>query len=746
MSKKEERKYLIRLWLLILGPLVALASIIIAVITLSDLPSLEELENPKSNLASEVISSDRKILGKYYIENRTDAQFNELSKKVVDALVATEDARFYKHSGVDFRALFRSMAGAVMGRSESTGGGSTITQQLAKMLFPRENLNRFSLIFRKFKEWVIAVKLEKNYTKDEIIAMYLNKFDFINNAVGIRSASAVYFSTTPDSLKYEEAAMLVGMAKNPSLFSPIRHPKRALERRNTVLAQMEKYKYINERQADSLQKLPLKVRFSPETNNDGTASYFREYLRDYMKKWCKNHKKPDGSNYNLYKDGLKIYTTINFTQQKYAEQAVDEWFGQELQKKFNDHWKGKKNAPFFNLSDKETNDLMKVSMKRSERYRVMKEEGKDDEEIEKSFHKKVEMTCFRWSGDFDTIMTPWDSMRYYKFFMQTGFMAMDPHTGYVTAWVGGINHKHFQYDHVKTGKRQVGSTFKPIVYTLAMQEEMSPCYQVPNIPITFELPEGGTWSPRNSDGKYGGMVTLKRGLALSINTVSAYIMKQYGPQAVVDLARKLGITSNIDVVPSLCLGTPDVSIFEMVGAYSAFANEGVWIEPTYITRIEDKNGIVLEEFQPRRVEAISPETAYLTLNLMKGVIDYGTGAYLRGAKYNLRCPIAGKTGTTQNNSDGWFMGITPDLVAGCWVGCEDRSAHFRSISLGAGGIVALPVWGKFMKRCMADQTLNLSQKEFEKPEGFNTKIELDCSKYKEDKEQEESIEMGEDDL
>jgi penicillin-binding protein 1A len=746
MSKKEEKKYVFRLWLLILGPLFALASIIIAVITLSDLPSLEELENPKSNLASEVISSDRKILGKYYIENRTDAQFNELSKKVVDALVATEDARFYKHSGVDFRALFRSMAGAVMGRSESTGGGSTITQQLAKMLFPRENLNRFSLIFRKFKEWVIAVKLEKNYTKDEIIAMYLNKFDFINNAVGIRSASAVYFSTTPDSLKFEEAAMLVGMAKNPSLFNPIRHPKRALERRNTVLAQMEKYKYITERQADSLQKLPLKVRFSPETNNDGTASYFREYLRDYMKKWCKTHKKPDGTNYNLYKDGLKIYTTINYTQQKYAEQAVDEWFGQELQKKFNDHWKGKKNAPFFNLSDKEISDLMKVSMKRSERYRVMKEEGKSDEEIEKAFHKKVEMTCFRWSGDFDTIMTPWDSMRYYKFFMQTGFMAMDPHTGYVTAWVGGINHKHFQYDHVKTGKRQVGSTFKPIVYTLAMQEEMSPCYQVPNIPITFELPEGGTWSPRNSDGKYGGMVTLKRGLALSINTVSAYIMKQYGPQAVVDLARKLGITSDIDVVPSLCLGTPDVSVFEMVGAYSAFANEGVWIEPTYITRIEDKNGIVLEEFQPRRVEAISPETAYLTLNLMKGVIDYGTGAYLRGAKYNLRCPIAGKTGTTQNNSDGWFMGITPDLVAGCWVGCEDRSAHFRSISLGAGGIVALPIWGKFMKRCMEDPTLNLSQKEFEVPSGFNLKIELDCSKYKEDKEQEESIEMGEDDL
>jgi len=746
MSKKEEKKYIHRLWFVILVPLVMLTSIIGGVLMFTDLPSLEELENPKSNLASEVISSDRKVLGKYYIENRTDAEFNTIDKKIVDALVATEDARFYEHSGVDFKALFRSMAGALMGRSESTGGGSTITQQLAKMLFPREHLNRFSLIFRKFKEWIIAVKLEKNYTKNEIIAMYLNKFDFINNAVGIKSAAAVYFSAKQDSVKYEEAAMLVGMAKNPSMFNPMKHPKRALDRRNTVLTQMEKYNYITERQLDSLQKLPLKVRFSPETNNDGVGAYFREYLRDYMKKWCKNHKKPDGTNYNLYKDGLKIYTTINYTQQQYAEQAVNEWIGGELQAKFFNHLKGKKNAPFYNLSDEETNDLLRVSMRRSERYRVMKEQGKSDTEIDKSFHKKVEMTCFRWSGDFDTIMTPWDSMRYYKYFIQTGFMAMDPHTGYIKAWVGGINHKHFQYDHVRTGKRQVGSTFKPIVYTLAMQEEMSPCYQVPNVPITFNLPEGGTWSPRNSDGKYGGMVTLKRGLALSINTVSAYIMKQFGPQAVIDLARKLGIQSPIDAVPALCLGTPDISVYEMVGAYSAYANEGVWIEPTFITRIEDKNGIVLEEFLPKHVEAISPETAYLTLNLMKGVIDYGTGAYLRGSKYNLTCPIAGKTGTTQNNSDGWFMGITPDLVAGCWVGCEDRSAHFRSISLGAGGIVALPIWGKFMKHCMEDKKLNLSQKNFDKPEGFNTKIELDCSKYKEDKDDDETIELGEDDV
>lgn len=746
MANKEEKKYVRRLWILLIGPFIFLALVIAGIIFFGDLPSLEELENPKSNLASEVISSDRKVLGKFYVENRTDIQFTELNKSVVNALVATEDARFYKHSGVDIRALIRSLTGAMLGKSETTGGGSTITQQLAKMLFPRENLNRLSLIFRKFKEWVIAVKLEKNYTKDEIIAMYLNKFDFINNAVGIKSASAVYFNTTTDSLKTEEAAMLVGMAKNPSMFNPVRHPKRAKDRRNTVLEQMQKYKYITERECDSLKNLPLRVRFSPESNNDGIAAYFREYVREYMKKWCKTHKKPDGSNYNLYKDGLKIYTTINYKQQQYAEQAVNEWIGAELQAKFYNHWKGKKNAPFYNVSDKEIDDILHVSMKRSERYRVMKEQGKSEGEIEKAFHKKVEMTCFRWRGEFDTIMTPWDSMRYYKYFLQTGFMAQDPHTGYITAWVGGINHRHFKYDHVKVGKRQVGSTFKPFVYTLAMQEEMSPCYQVPNIPVTFELPEGGTWSPRNADGKYGGMVTLKRGLALSINTVSAYIMKQYGPQAVVDLVRKLGITGDIDLVPSLCLGTPDVSVFEMVGAYSAFANEGVWIEPTFITRIEDKNGIVLEEFLPKRVEAISPETAFLTLNLMKGVIDYGTGAYLRGSKYNLRCAIAGKTGTTQNNSDGWFMGVTPDLVAGCWVGCEDRSAHFRTLSTGAGGIVALPIWGMFMKRCMADTTLHLSQKEFQAPDGFNTKIELDCSKYKEGKEAEESIEIGEDDI
>lgn len=734
MGKKEQqKKYIRRLWFIMLSPLFFIMLALAGSYYFSEFPSLEELENPKINLATEVYSIDHKVIGKYYIENRTDVNFNQLSKNLVNALVATEDARFYKHSGVDVKALFRSIYGVIAGRSESSGGGSTISQQLAKMLFPREKLSKVELIFRKFKEWIIAIRLEKNYTKDEIIAMYFNKFDFINNAVGIKSASAIYFDCEPFELKLQEAAVLVGMAKNPSLFNPVRHPKRSLERRNVVLKQMVKYKYLNERQYDSLKILPLAIKFTPQGHNEGTAAYFREYLRDFMKKWCKNHKRPDGKNYDLYKDGLKIYTTINSTMQTYAEEAVTEWLS-ELQGKFFTHWKGKSSAPFYRLNEKEINDLMTISMKRSERYRVMKEDGKSDEEILKAFKTPTEMSIFSWKGEKDTLMTPWDSMRYYKHFLRTGFIAIEPQTGYIQAWVGGINYKHFKYDHVKTGKRQVGSTFKPFVYTLAMQEEWSPCKQVPNVPVTFQLPEGGEWTPKNSDNKYGGMMTLKRGLALSVNTITAYVMKQFGPQAVVDLIRKMGIQDKVDVVPSLCLGTADLSVFDMVGANATFANEGVWVEPTFITRIEDKNGIVLEEFIPKRVEAISPQTAYLTVNLMKGVVDYGTGARLR-YKYGLTNPIAGKTGTTQNNSDGWFMGLTPDLVAGCWVGCEDRSAHFRSTDLGQGASMALPVWGLFMKKCLEDKTLNISKGDFVKPDGINPKLELDCSKYNEEKEE-----------
>ncbi|MES1222602.1 MAG: transglycosylase domain-containing protein, partial [Bacteroidota bacterium] len=688
-KKKDTSKYVKYFWLLAMTPLVLIAVFFIYLSVFADLPSLEELENPKSNLASEIISSDQQVLGKYYIENRTNVSFENLSPNLVNSLLASEDIRFYKHSGVDLRALARSLKGVILMR-EGTGGGSTITQQLAKMLFPREKKSLIATIFRKFKEWIIAVRLERNYTKDEIITMYLNKFDFINNAVGIKSAARIYFNSSPDSLKLEQAALLVGMVQNPTLFNPLRKPKNALERRNQVLYKMYKNDFVTREQYDSLKQLKLKINFHPEDQNQGMATYFREFLRDYMKDWCRENKKPDGSSYNLYKDGLKIYTTINSHMQQYAEQSVNDWLGKDLQDKFFKHWKGVKNAPFYHMNQKDIDHLMLTSMRRSERYRVMKAEGISEDSILLSFKKPVEMSVFSYKGDIDTVMSPMDSMRYYKYFLQTGFMSMDPHTGYIKAWVGGINYSHFKYDHVKMGKRQVGSTFKPFVYALAMQEGWSPCYQVPNIPVTFELPEGGTWSPKNSDGKYGGMMTLKKGLATSTNSITAYVMKQFGPQAVVDLAHKMGIQSHLDAVPSLCLGTCDISLYEMVGANATFANQGEWIEPMFITRIEDKNGNVLQEFIPKHVEALSQETAYLTLNLMKGVCDFGTGTRLR-FRYGLRNPIAGKTGTTQNNSDGWFMGITPDLVSGAWVGAEDRSVHFRSTDLGQGASMALPI-------------------------------------------------------
>jgi len=743
-SKKTDFKKQVRIfWVLTLTPLFLLSCFLFYLLFFSDLPSLEELENPKSNLASEIISVDRKVIGKYYIENRTNVSFREISPVLVNALIATEDARFYSHSGVDVRALARSLFG-VLTADEGAGGGSTITQQLAKMLFPRARLSKTELMLRKLKEWIIAIRLEKNYTKDEILAMYLNKFDFINNAVGIKSAARIYFNQDPKTLKIEQAAVLVGMAKNPTLFNPLRKKQNALERRNVVLYQMMKYKYITSNQFDSLKLLPLKVDYHPEDQNEGLATYFREYLRDYMKKWCNQHVRPDGKKYNIYKDGLRIYTTIDSRMQTYAEEAVKEWLGNELQAKFFSHWKGRKNAPFYNLSDQEVKDLMKTSMKRSERYRVLHERGLSDSEIERNFNQKTEMKVFSWKGPIDTVMTPMDSMRYSKFFLQTGFVSIDPASGGIRAWVGGIDHRFFQYDHVKQGKRQVGSTFKPFVYSLAMQEQWSPCYKVPNIPVTFDLPEGGTWSPRNSDGKYGGMMTLKKALALSTNSVTAFITKQFGPQAVVDMAYKMGITSKLEAVPSLCLGTCDLSVFELTGANATLANMGVWTEPNFITRIEDKNGNVLEEFIPRRTEAISKETAFLTLNLMKGVVDHGTGIRLR-YKHGITAPVAGKTGTTQNNSDGWFIGITPELVSGVWVGCEDRSAHFRSTDLGQGASMALPIWGIYMKKVYDDKRLNISQKDFERPEGLDSKIELDCSKYNQDKEsEEESTEFGED--
>lgn len=697
---------------------------------LGDLPSVEELQNPKSNLATVIYSSDAKVLGKYYNENRVNVTFKELDKDLTNALVATEDARFYEHSGVDIKALFRAVSGVVTGGSK--GGGSTITQQLAKMMFPREKLSKLQLATRKMKEWVIATRLEKNYTKEEIMAMYLNKFDFLNLAVGIKSASKIYFNVGPDSLRIEQAAMLVGMAQNPSLYNPIRFPEKAKHRRNIVLSQMLKYGYINQTQFDTLKVKPLGLNFHPEDHNDGLAPYFREYLREnFLKAWCETHINPETKKpYNIYKDGLRIYTTIDSRMQQYAEEAVNEHM-YELQKAFNKDCKQKRNAPFaWNVNQKEIDNIMNSAMKRSDRYRELKQQNLSPQQIEKIFKTPTPMTVYSIRGEVDTIMSPWDSIRYYKSFLQTGFTAIEPQTGYVKAWVGGINHKHFKYDHVKVGRRQVGSTFKTFVYAMAVQEGYSPCYQLPCVRTCVTDGVGKEWCPDNSGGdeKFENkMITLKLALAMSINWVSAELIKRFGANAVVNLAKRMGITSQLDAVPAICLGTPDISVYEMVAANATYANKGTYVQPTFITRIEDKNGKVLEEFIPNTDEVFSEEKAYVMIQLMRGVCDYGTGTRLR-FKHNLRNQIAGKTGTTQNNSDGWFIGLTPELAAGCWVGGEDRSVHFNSMEQGQGASMALPIWGKFFSKVYADKTLKVSQGEFPKPATLGD-IELDCSKY-----------------
>ena len=695
------------------------------------LPKVDELLNPKNNLATIVYSGDMKILGKYYSENRVNVAFEKIDKDVVNALIATEDVRYYEHNGVDFKALLRSFFGVFTGGNR--GGGSTISQQLAKMMFPRERLNKLELVVRKLKEWIIATQLEKYYTKDEILALYLNKFDFLNLAVGIKSAAQIYFNSNQDSLKIEQAAMLVGMAKNPSLFNPIRHNEICLKRRNVVLNQLVKYGYLSSLKYDSLKVLPLGLSFRPEDHNDGLAPYFREYLRDvFLKNWCKSHINSETeAPYNIYKDGLKIYTTIDSRMQNYAEEAVYDHMN-DLQKMFSKECLNKKNAPFaWNVSKQEIEGIMNSSVKISDRYRQLKEDGLSHEKIIEIFHKPVPMRVYSLRGDIDTILSPYDSIKYYKSFLQTGFMAMEPQTGYVKAWVGGINHKYFKYDHVKVSKRQVGSTFKPFVYALAIQEGLSPCHQVPNIRTCINMPDGKDWCPDNSDGLKGTgqMITLRRALALSVNYVTAWIMKQYGPHAVVNLVKRLGVTSQIPEVPSICLGTADISVFEMVAANSTFANKGTYIQPTFISRIEDKNGKVLEEFIPNSNEVFSEEKAYTMIQLMRGVVQEGTGSRLRGAKYKLNNQIAGKTGTTQHNADGWFIGLTPELAAGCWVGGEDRSIHFNSITEGQGASMALPIWGKFFVKVYADKTIKLSKADFTKPKNLDPNLEMDCSKY-----------------
>lgn len=702
------------------------------------MPSFDQLENPDSNVATEIISEDGVTIGRFFVENRTPVKYADLPKHLVDALIATEDERFYDHSGIDARGTIR--AAVTLG---TDGGASTITQQLAKNLFHGEG-SRFFLwrIPQKAKEWIIATRLERQYTKEEIIAMYLNTVDFVNNAVGIRSASKVYFGKEPKDLTVEEAAVFVGMLKNPYYYNPKTFEKDSKARRNTVLSQMENSGFITEAQKKELQAKPIKLKFSPVSHKEGIATYFREYLREYMKTWIDENRKEDGTKYDLYTDGLKIYTTIDSRMQQYAEEAVHDHLA-NLQEEFFSEQKKNRNAPFVNISDSETDKILDRAMRNSERWRIMKELGKDESDIKASFKKKAKMTVFTWKGERDTLMTPLDSIRYYKHFLQSGLMSMDPQTGYVKAWVGGINYKHFQYDHVKQGARQVGSTFKPFVYATAIEQiHISPCDTVVDGP--FSMPKGKygidkDWHPQNSNGQFKGEVTYKYALAHSINTVSAKLIDKVGPHAVVDMTQRLGVNSKIPEQPAIALGAVEITVSDMVAAYSTFANQGMYIKPMVVKKIEDKSGTVLFNNTPETKEVMNKDVAYAMIKLLEGVTESGSGGRLRwggpggngynrmtGFPYAFTNPIAGKTGTTQNQSDGWFMGMVPNLATGVWVGNEDRSAHFKSLTYGQGAVMALPIWGIFMKKCREDDKLNVSEKPFERP--ANLSIKVDCWK------------------
>lgn len=753
-TKKETKepqgfsKYIRWFWMLFLGGILVIVLLFVLASwgTFGEMPDHTVLENPKTNLATEIISSDGKTLGKFYFnDNRTPVGYDELPEHLVEALIATEDERFNEHAGIDARGTLRAIV------KPGSGGASTVSQQLAKQLFHGEgSKNIIERILQKIKEWIIATRLERQYTKEEIIAQYFNIYDFGNNADGIRSAAAIYFDKEPNELDLKESAMLVGMFKNSSLYNPRRNPVGVKNRRNVVLLQMMRNDFISEALKDSLQKTELDLKYTPQSHRDGIATYFRGYLSSFMKDWIKNNPKPDGTKWSLYNDGLTIYTTIDSRMQKYAEAAVEQHMPR-LQAEFFVQNTPKRNptAPFLELENEEITDLMNRSMKQSERWRHMKYDlKKSNKEIIASFEKPVPMSVFAWKegkpSEIDTIMKPIDSMRYYKSFLRPGMMSMDPRTGHVKAWVGGMDYRHFQYDMVKQGKRQIGSTFKPFVYMAAIDQlHFSPCDEFPDTPFCIEANKYGNpeeWCPKNSNNDYGGNRTLKNALANSVNTVTARLIDKVGPQTVADLATKLGIESDIPPVPSIALGTPDISVYEMVGAYSAIANRGVYTKPVMVTSIEDKNGTILYQFKPETRDVLSEETAYVTVKLMEGVTQGGSGTRLRhkwavnkpeykeiitGYPYGLENPIAGKTGTTQNQSDGWFMGMVPNLVTGVWVGGEDRAVHFRSITYGQGASMALPIWGLYMKSCYADETLNISKEEFEAPE--NLSIVVDCS-------------------
>lgn len=736
-------------WGLFIGSIV-IAFIVMALIAkgiVGYLPPLEELQNPKNSFASEIISSDMQSLGRYYkYENRIGVQYSDLSPVLIDALIATEDVRFYEHTGVDFKSMFRAVL--KLGRA---GGGSTLTQQLAKQLWsPRAN-NIIERAMQKPIEWVIATKLERLYSKEEILLMYLNQFDFLYNAVGIQSASQVYFSTTPAKLKIEEAAMLVGMCKNPSLYNPMRYPERAIGRRNTVLSQMEKYGFINQNTRDSIAAIPLQLKYSSVDHKQGLAPYLREYLRGVLTakepkesnysewnkqqyeldKWqwdnnpvygfCEKNHKPDGSKYDLYQDGLKIYTTIDSRMQRYAEEAVDEHM-QEQQKAFFKELKRKKNAPFSrDLTQQEVDGIMSRSMRQTERYRLMRKAGISADSIQKAFHTPQDMRLFTYErGLIDTIMSPYDSIRWQKSFLRCGFMSMDPHTGHVKAYVGGPNFTHFQYDMVTKGRRQVGSTVKPYLYTLAMDEGLWPCEKTINQPITLIDGNGKEWTPRDThDKNQGDTVTLTWGLQNSSNWISAYLMSLFTPEQLVKMMRSFGIQGQLDPVISLCLGPCEVSVEEMVDAYTTFANKGIRTEPLYITHIEDNNGNVIGLFTPKTHEVISEITTYKMIYMLRAMMDHGTGVRVR-YKYGIQAPMGGKTGTTNNNSDGWFMCFTPSLVNGAWVGGEDRAIHFDNLAQGQGASMALPICALYMQKVLSDSTLGYDPHEqFDIPTWFN---------------------------
>lgn len=747
-NKVFKKKFAIWFWSIVSAG-IAIIVLVFWMITkgwLGYLPPLEELQNPKNKFATEIISSDMQLLGRYYRnENRVSVEFTDISPNMINALIATEDVRFYEHTGVDVKSLMRAII--MLGRA---GGGSTLTQQLAKQLWsPRAN-NIFERALQKPIEWVIATKLERLYSKDEILTMYLNQFDFLYNAVGIKSAAQVYFSTTPAELKLEEAAMLVGMCKNPALYNPRRRPENALNRRNTVLNQMCKYDYITEQVCDSLKALPVELKYQSVDHKQGIAPYFREYLRQVLtakepkksnySEWnmlqyeidkrqleenplygfCNKNHKPDGTPYDLYQDGLRIYTTIDSRMQQYAEEAVSEHM-QELQKTFFREKRKKSYAPFSkDLTSEEIDGIMNRSMRQTDRYRTLKKQGISEMDIKKIFNTPVNMRVFSYDGLIDTTMTPMDSIRWNKHFLRCGFMSMDAHSGAVKAYVGGPNFAHFQYDMVTSGRRQVGSTIKPYLFTLAMDEGMWPCDSTVNDSVTLIDGNGVAWTPRDDHhANQGEMVTLNWGLEKSSNWITAYLMSLFTPEQLVRMMRSFGIEGQLDPVVSLCLGPCEVSVKEMVDAYTTFPNKGIRVEPLYVTRIEDNNGNILATFTPKTYEIISETTSYKMIYMLRNVMDHGTGVRAR-FRYGLKAPMGGKTGTSQNHSDGWFVGFTPSLVSGVWVGGEDRSIHFDNMSAGQGANMALPIWSIYMQKVYANEELGYNvEEQFDVPEWFD---------------------------